>query len=476
MATQSSSTTQAQQRPPKAPPPPAAVSLVSSALTATLTPLFAFDMLSRALPIFGLAVNEFSRPALRLALQEVERYTPVAQLGHGYAQREVIGLNQERRAGYIVAATRRIAEALEEASAKGTPPEAALASARALENRYLNQHAQASAQRVIAAGSIDALANTYGAVLGWYARNDDRTTAECKAANGKNFRVDNPPDIGYPGIVHMSCRCRAGVPHVGAEELPGGTSAIAAANAHDRRRVLEFVRRVRTQAGVERFDEPIGTPITAEMEHEAEFKKAAARAHRNATARARRTGTTTAPARGTTARTAVRADDARKTQGQTKSNFVNPYTGKPMTKTEIGDTYEELFERHGAELLAKKFPGAYTPISGESGGSRTTPLDFRLNHTFGGELKTLSSRSENQKTAIKKDEIERKLNALTGSKLKPLLVVQVVDQDTGTISVYAFPNFVSKAVRAMEYVGSYKYTDEQFKEAQIARKQWKGGA
>lgn len=473
MATQSSNTTQPQQ-PPKAPPPPAAVSLVSSALTATLTPLFAYNVLAKALPVFGLAINEFSRPALRLALQEVERFTPVVQLGHGYAQREVIELNRERRAGYIVAATRRIASALEEASAKGAPPEAALASARTLEDRYLNLHARASAQRVIAAGSIDALANQYGAVLGWYARKDDRTTAECREADGKNFRVDNPPDIGYPGIVHMECRCKAGVPYAGAAELPGGASTIAAANAHDRRRVLEFVRRVRTQAGVERFDEPIGTPITAEMEHAAEFKKAAARAHRNATSRAKRTGTTTAPARGSTVRNAVRADDARKSQGQTKSNFVHPFTGKPMTKTEIGDTYEELFERHGAELLAKKFPGAYLPISGKDGGARNTPLDFRLNHTFGGELKTLSSRSENQKTAIKKDEIDRKLNALTDSKLKPLLVVQVVDQDTGTISVFAFPNFVSKAVRAMEYVGSYRYSDEQFKEAQIARKQWKG--
>ena len=145
-----------------------------------------------------------------------------------------------------------------------------------------------------------------------------------------------------------------------------------------------------------------------------------------------------------------------------------------MSKTEIGDTYEQLFNTHGAQLLAKKFPGQYIPVSHAEGGARNTPLDFQLNHTFGGELKTLSARSQNQKTAIKKDEIDRKLNALSGAKLKPLLVVQVVDQETGTVEVYAFPNFVSKVVRAMEYVGSYSYSADDFKRAQIAQGQWKG--
>jgi hypothetical protein len=175
---------------------------------------------------------------------------------------------------------------------------------------------------------------------------------------------------------------------------------------------------------------------------------------------------------GSQSRFATRKDDKRKAGGQTKSNFTNPQTGEPMSKTAIGDTYEELFRMRGAELLAKKYKGPYLPVahaetdSGRS--SRTTPLDFRINHTFGGELKTLSAKSNNQKTAIKKDEVARKYSALIPDKLQPLLVVQVVDQDTNTVHVYSYPQFASKQVRAMEQLGSYSYSNDDFAAAQKA--------
>ena len=467
MAVTQSSKQRQQWPPPQPPPAPPAyyasmglVSAVSGILTATLVPTMSFKAIKAVLkPIFELYEARIGDQALQLALQEVERYSVPVHEGLGFAQQEVIELNRARWAGYIVKATERTAAKL----AEGKPIE----DIRKDEDRYLNQTAQAQAKRVLAGSSIDSLASQYGPVLGWYAVEDSRTTAECREADGKNFRVDSPPDIGYPGIVHMNCRCRPGVPHPNAAMLPSsGTSTLAAANAH-RARILELVRSVRTAAGVARFHEPIGTPITAEMEEAAETAK---KAHRNAV---RRTGATKV-ARGSRNNAVVREDDARKAQGQTRSNFMHPFTDQPMTKTEIGDTYEELFERHGAALLAKKFPGMYQPISGKEGGARNTPLDFKLDTTFGGELKTLSATSQNQKTAIKREEIDRKLEALKGMKLKPLLVVQVVDQSTGTVEVYAFPNFVSKAVKQMEYVGSYSYTKQQFKEAQMARRQWKG--
>lgn len=473
--TQSSKTQQQQKPPPQKPPPPAnAVARAATVLAGSLSPVLAFDGLISVIPLLGLAAGvsqAYGKSALRLALQEAERYIPPVVTPISRAQREVAALNNQRRAGYIVAATKRIAEALEKAQQEGLRPEQAIAEARTREDHYFNQHARATAERTQAASHIDALANQYGNLLGWYAKKDKRTTPECADADGKNFRVDNPPDIGYPGIVHLYCRCKPGAPHPGGEEMDGGTPTVIAA-ANYQLRVVELVRHVRTAAGAEFFHEPIGTPITeADYERVKAERAAAAKAHRNAQRRAK--GPTT-QVRGSMSRMVTREDDKRKLGGQTKSNFEHPFTGKPMTKTEIGDTYEQLFNTHGAQLLAKKFPGQYLPVSHAEGGSRTTPLDFQLNHTFGGELKTLSARSQNQKTAIKKDEIERKLSALTGAKLKPLLVVQVVDQDTGTVEVYAFPNFVSKQVRSMEYVGSYSYTNDDFKRAQLVQGHWKG--
>lgn len=175
---------------------------------------------------------------------------------------------------------------------------------------------------------------------------------------------------------------------------------------------------------------------------------------------------TPTPARGTTARMAVRADDARRTGKQTRSNFVHPVTKAPMGKTETGDTYEALFEAKGAALLEKKYGGDYEAVATTGGfQSRNTPLDFKVGDR-GGELKSLSITSTNQKTAIKKEEIERKEKAVADAGLKPLLVVQVIDQETGTVQVYGFEAFASKAVARMEHLGSYSYSLKDFEDAQ----------
>lgn len=473
MAAPASSSQQQKQQPAQQPPPAQqlsrqAIQAISGALSGALMPTMAIAALKKLLPLFGIAREikaAQADKALLMALRELERFTPPVQRALSFVQDDVIELNNERRAAYLANATRRIAEALAQAEQQGESPQDAEAKARSAEDRYHNQHVQASMQRTLAATEIDGYAARYGGLLGWYARHDDRTTAECEEADGKNFRVDNPPNIGYPGIVHMNCRCRPGPPHPGGEEMDGGTPTVIAA-ANYEQRVLEFVRHVRTEGGSEFYDEPIGAPITRKVREDAK------RAHSNAVRRASRKGAVTQES-GMRSRPVTRANDKRKAQGQTRSNFEHPFTGEPMTKTAIGDTYEELFARHGSGLLAKKFPGEYTPISGVEGGARNTPLDFKLDHLFGGELKTLSSRSQNQKTAIKKEEIDRKLRAVATGKLHPLLVVQVVDQDTGTVEVFAFPNFVSKAVRTMEYIGSYTYTNADFKAAAQAHGHWK---
>ena len=54
------------------------------------------------------------------------------------------------------------------------------------------------------------------ALVGWKAVMDSRTSAECAAANGKNFPADRPPVIGWPGAVHPHCRCVPTKPYAGA--------------------------------------------------------------------------------------------------------------------------------------------------------------------------------------------------------------------------------------------------------------------
>lgn len=156
---------------------------------------------------------------------------------------------------------------------------------------------------------------------------------------------------------------------------------------------------------------------------------------------------------------------------QTPSQFTHPMTGHRMGKSEIGDTFEELFKNKGAGLLEKKYGGAFKRVSGE-GGPRNTPLDFMLDDTFGGELKTLNAGAANQKTAIKKDEILRKEQAVAVKGVKPLLVVQVVSPKDGSVQVYSFPAFASKTTRAMTHLGSYSFGPDDFKQAQEATGHW----
>lgn len=103
--------------------------------------------------------------------------------------------------------------------------------ALAKEREYWQRHRDAQDRRAEAARVVDENEKMFGSRLGWYARRDARTTAECLAAHGSNFEVGSRPDVGYPGQVHVFCRCRPGPP------WPGGrTTNQATAFVYRRRR------------------------------------------------------------------------------------------------------------------------------------------------------------------------------------------------------------------------------------------------
>lgn len=110
-----------------------------------------------------------------------------------------------RRAMYLLEAVRRLASG----------------GSLADEKRFFDLHRKAEKARREAAKQVDAAAAKFGPVLGWRAVMDSRTTPECKAAHGHNFRAAVPPAIGYPGTLHAgNCRCLPGAPFPGAKMLP----------------------------------------------------------------------------------------------------------------------------------------------------------------------------------------------------------------------------------------------------------------
>lgn len=172
-------------------------------------------------PLAGLfAAYGITRRALAGALHVVMSMPPEPLGALGPAQAQVFQINVMRRAAFLVAACRRLQNDLDYARAHGQPLDNVVSLAIARERRYFSQHLQAIYTRSVAAARVDTAAGIYGRLLGWHTLLDARTSAECKAANGKNFYADSMPLIGYPGTVHPHCRCLPGVPFEGARMLP----------------------------------------------------------------------------------------------------------------------------------------------------------------------------------------------------------------------------------------------------------------
>lgn len=138
--------------------------------------------------------------------------------GIGPAQQAENATAATWRAAYLLAAARR----LQAGFTAGADEQQLLAT----ERRYLAAHQAAQGRRAEAARAVDQAAASSGqtgrVLLGWSAEHDDKTTPECAWADGKNFYADTRPIFGWPGAVHMRCRCRPTAP------FPGGRLLYAA--------------------------------------------------------------------------------------------------------------------------------------------------------------------------------------------------------------------------------------------------------
>ena len=218
---------------PQQPPPPVQQpppqqdddGLQDTALAVALA-LLLLTALSAAAVIAALkarfTLSRYAWQALEGVLGDVMASPPPVTGVIGAASARTSRMNAARRAQYVLAATKRTVGAMREARSKGEPVIPAMREQLARERRFYAQHRKAMWDRAAAAGKIDMEAAVHGPLLGWYAKRDKRTTAECKAADHHNFYADNPPDIGFPGIgPHVGCRCFAGPPWPGGKLLPG---------------------------------------------------------------------------------------------------------------------------------------------------------------------------------------------------------------------------------------------------------------
>jgi hypothetical protein len=220
--------------PPQQPPPQqsaaadvATATVVAGVLAVVISP---GDAVAQLAPAF--ARQRISAAALGAALAVVMSMPPGGTGFYGPATSTVARLNLVRRAQFVLASARRVQTALVAARSNGTPLGQALADAVTAERRYYGQHLMAGWNRETAAARVDSEAMTHGLLLGWYTRIDARTSRECLAADRHNFRADQMPAIGYPGMVHPHCRCLPGPPLPGAQLLGSrkgrGTYGVAA--------------------------------------------------------------------------------------------------------------------------------------------------------------------------------------------------------------------------------------------------------
>jgi len=197
-----------QQQPPPAQQPPQDQQLALAAAEA----LAVAGTVAEALTIMGvaLAALKLRQAAARAMLEIVMGHPPDAAGFYGPATTQVARLNLVRRAQFLVASIKRTNADF----ASGDPQR--ILDARERERHYYEQHMLANWSRERAAAQVDSASMEWGRLLGWYAVIDRRTEIECRLANRHNFYADKMPSIGYPGMVHLHCRCQPGPPFPGA--------------------------------------------------------------------------------------------------------------------------------------------------------------------------------------------------------------------------------------------------------------------
>lgn len=212
--------------PPGSPPPqqpsPFQVAADTALVAAVGTALLSAVNVAAAMPLLYAALKARRIPARAMeAVLDVVMSFPPGQTGaHGPATLAMERANLLRRAQFVVAAARRVAADVSAAHSRGQSVPEAITAALRRERRFYAQHLMAIWQRSQAGAQVDSAAMEHGLLLGWHATRDTRTSAECLAADGRNFYADHVPLIGYPGTVHPHCRCQAGRPFPGARLLP----------------------------------------------------------------------------------------------------------------------------------------------------------------------------------------------------------------------------------------------------------------
>jgi hypothetical protein len=205
-----------QQPPPAQPPPPAPLiaaviaALATAVTVAGITAALGAKLLAEGIGHLALAAVAWLMLSWPQDVME----------GTGPATHHMVRTNTLRRATFFLNACKRVQAAVIAARSKDEPVRPAIAAAIMIEKRYQAQQVAMAHQRLKAASAIDGLASTYGDLLGWNTVKDSRTTAECYAADRKNFRADRPPIIGFPGATHPNCRCYPSRPFRDAAVLP----------------------------------------------------------------------------------------------------------------------------------------------------------------------------------------------------------------------------------------------------------------
>lgn len=171
---------------------PTKAEIIAMIAGALATDASAQSMAATLAPLTGLPIGPLLA-ALTIATSRQVRYR-VTTIPSATASVESAKMEAAFRAHYVYNATKRL-----EAGGSLTQ-----------ERVYFNQHLAAVRQRRKAAALTDKMRARYGTTLGWHAKMDQRTSPECRAANGKNFDAGRMPAIGYPGAVHPYCRCRPG--------------------------------------------------------------------------------------------------------------------------------------------------------------------------------------------------------------------------------------------------------------------------